>query len=408
MNDAAEIDGPALLADLDALNSRGGGAGPGINRIAFSPADAAGREYLDGRLRELGLAVRRDALGSTLARLPGTSPGLAAIAIGSHTDTVPDGGRYDGALGVVAAIACARALVSGGGPALRHPLEVLNFVSEEATMGAGCLGSSAMVQDVNRALGGNAWDGRPVEEHVRAAGVDPARLGEARRRPGELAAYLELHIEQGATLWRSGDRLGVVEGIVGIRRYELEFRGEANHAGTTAMEERRDALVLAAPLVGAVRELAVAGGIVGTVGTLRVEPGASNVIPGRVVMECELRSLEESRLDAAEAELGARVRAAGGDLRALGAKAPVLCDAGLLAALDAATAGLGVRARRMPSGAGHDAMSLAAICPVAMLFVPSERGISHAPGERTSPEDCLLGAQALLAALREVDRRLDA
>jgi beta-ureidopropionase / N-carbamoyl-L-amino-acid hydrolase len=401
-----DIDGPAMLADLEALNAFGQGAGPGINRVAFSPPDAAGRAYIDGRLRDLGLAVRRDPLGSTIARLPGSHPRLAPIALGSHTDTVPAGGGYDGALGVVAAVASARALVAGGSP-LRHPVEVLNFVSEEATMGSGTLGSSALVKDVGAALRAIAWDGRPVDEHLRSAGVDLSRIGEARRPPGDLAAYLELHIEQGAVLWRSGQRLGVVEGIVGIRRYQLEFVGEANHAGTTAMEDRHDALVMAAPLVGAVREIALDSGIVGTVGTLRVEPGASNVIPGRVVMECELRGLEETRIDQAEALLGERVKAAGGNLRRTGAKASVRCDGRLLSVLDGVTATFGVGVRRMPSGAGHDAMTVAAICPVAMLFVPSRRGISHAPDEWTSPEDCVLGARALLAATREVDRRLD-
>lgn len=406
MSDAPDIDGPAFLADLEALNAFGEGSGRGVSRVAFSAPDAAGRDYVDGRLRDLGLAVRRDALGSTIAELPGSTGDLAPIALGSHTDTVPDGGRYDGALGVVAAVACARALVASPAP-LRHPLEVLNFVAEEATMGSGTLGSSALVRDVSVALDRIAWDGRPLEEHLRAAGVDLSRIGEARRGPGDLAAYLELHIEQGATLWRSGDRLGVVEGIVGIRRYRLEVVGEANHAGTTAMDDRRDALVLAAPLVGAVREIALDSGIVGTVGTLRVEPGAPNVVPGRVVMECELRSLEEARIDRAEAMLEERVRAAGGDLRRTAAGAPVHCDARLLSVLDEVTAAFGVGVRRMPSGAGHDAMSLGAICPVAMLFVPSERGISHAPDERTSPEDCLLGARALLAATREVDRLFD-
>ncbi|MBO0706405.1 MAG: hydantoinase/carbamoylase family amidase, partial [Candidatus Dormibacteraeota bacterium] len=349
--------------------------------------------------------VRRDPLGSTIAELPGARPGLAPIGVGSHTDTVPEGGRFDGALGVVAAVACARALVLAGEP-LQHPLEVLNFVSEEATMGAGCLGSGAMVQDVHAVLDAAAWDGRPVRDHLRAAGIDLSRIGEARREPGALTAYLELHIEQGATLWRSRERLGVVQGIVGIRRYQLEFAGEANHAGTTAMEDRRDALVMASPLAGAVREIAIACGIVGTVGTLRVEPGASNVVPGRVVMECELRSLEDARLDEAEGMLGERTTAQGGTLTRSGAKEPVRCDPNLLAALDQVAGTFGVGVRHLPSGAGHDAMSMATICPVGMLFVPSERGVSHAPTEHTSPEDCVLGARALLAALRELDRRL--
>ncbi len=399
-----DIDGPAMLADLEALNAFGQGPGPGINRVAFSAADAAGRDYIDGRLGDLGLHVRRDPLGSTIARLPGSDPALAPIALGSHTDTVPGGGRFDGALGVVAAVACARALVADATP-LRHPLEVLNFVSEEATMGAGTLGSSALVRDVSTALDAIAWDGRPAREHLLSAGVDLSRIGESRRAPGDLAAYLELHIEQGAMLWRSGQRLGVVEGIVDIRRYRVEFVGEANHAGTTAMEDRRDALVAAAPLVGGVREIALDSGIVGTVGVLRVEPGASNVIPGRVVMECELRSLEESRIDRAETMLEERVRAEGGRLQRTGAKAPVRCDGRLLSVLDEVAATFDVAVRRMPSGAGHDAMAMAAICPVGMLFVPSERGISHAPDEWTSPEDCVLGARALLAAAREIDRR---
>lgn len=407
VSDDLDIDGPAMLADLEALNAFGQGSGEGINRVAFSPPDAAGREYLDSRLSDLGLAVRRDPLGSTFARLAGSDTGLAAIALGSHTDTVPDGGRYDGALGVVAAVACARALVAGE-TCLRHPLEVINFVSEEATMGGGTLGSSALVKDVSGALSAIAWDGRRVEDHLRAAGVDPARIGDGRRQRGDLAAYLELHIEQGATLWRSGQRLGVVEGIVDIRRYRLDFVGMANHAGTTAMEDRRDALVMAAPLIGSVREIAVECGIVGTVGSLRVEPGASNVIPGHVALECELRSLEESRMDRAERMLERRVREGGGTLRRTGSKGgPVRCDPTLLSVLDEVTAGFGVGVRRMASGAGHDAMSLAAICPVAMLFVPSERGVSHSPDEQTSPEDCVLGARALLAAAREVDRRLD-
>jgi beta-ureidopropionase / N-carbamoyl-L-amino-acid hydrolase len=400
------IDQAAFFADLDKLNRFGSSDAPGISRVAFSPADMEGRAFLEGRLRELGLTVERDPAGNTVARLAGGED-LPPLALGSHTDTVPQGGRFDGALGVVAAIACARALASTEA-ALRHPLEVINFVAEEATMAGGTLGSRAMSGLLEPAsIDGPAWDGRPVREHLVAAGIDPDRLASAAREPGSLAAYLELHIEQGGILDDEELSLGVVEGIVGIRRYEAVFEGVANHAGTTPMAARRDALVMAAPFVGGVREVALAHRIVGTVGTLQVHPGAPNVIPGRVEVGCEIRSLEDAALDRAEEELQDLAAACGGRLRPISTKAPVRCSPEVLDVFVRSCQALGARWRTMPSGAGHDAMCMAAIARQGMLFVPSRGGVSHSPDEVTSPAHCLLGAQALLAALLELDRRLD-
>jgi N-carbamoyl-L-amino-acid hydrolase len=402
------IDPATMLDDLERLNGCGAASGPGISRVAFSAADGAGRELVEDRLRELGLTVSRDAAGNTIARLEGGEPGLPAIAAGSHTDTVPEGGRFDGALGVVAAVACARALVVAG-TRLRHPLEVLNFAAEEATMGAGTLGSRAMAGLLDGAsLHATAWDGRQALDRLADAGIDPMGMTRARRRPGELAGYLELHIEQGGALEAEGRRLGVVTGIVGIRRLRAVFKGRANHAGTTPMTQREDALVLAAPFVTGARDLALAHEVVATIGTVHVHPGAPNVIPGRVELGCEVRSLDPDRIDRVERELAALAERSGGALERTADTRPVRCGARAIAALEAAAAELREPSRSLASGAGHDAMCMAAITEPGMLFVPSRDGVSHSPMEHTSPEDCVLGANALLAALFELDRALDA
>lgn len=398
------IDADAFFGDLDELNRLGEGDRPGMNRIAFSPADMAGRAFLEGRMAELGMRVRRDQTGTTIARLEGSEPGLPALALGSHTDTVPEGGRYDGSLGVTAALACVRALVAAG-VRLRHPVEVLNFVAEEATMSGGTFGSRAMAGLMEPAsVDGPAWDGRAVRAHLEGAGIDPAHVAEARRERGEFDAYVELHIEQGGTLDRDGVPLAIVEGIVGIRRYSFAVDGTANHAGTTPMDARDDALLKALPVVAGVRDVAVAQGVVGTVGTLSVLPGASNVIPGRVELSADVRSLDEGRLDRAEAALQALAAAAGAHMERISAKSAVLSSPRVTTALEAALERVGKQWRRMPSGAGHDAMCMAAITDVAMLFVPSRDGVSHSPKEHTDPDQCLLGATALLEALVELDR----
>lgn len=271
-------------------------------------------------------------------------------------------------------------------------------------MSGGTLGSRAMSGDWDPQIAHQpAWDGRPVEEHLREGGLVPAAIPDARREPGCLAAYLELHIEQGGTLERDGREVAAVTGIVGIRRYTARFGGHANHAGTTPMALRDDALVKAAPFITDVRDLAGRHGIVATVGTLQVSPGASNVIPGEVLLGCEIRALDDALLDAAESDLAEFAAERGGSVERLSAKPPVVSDERILGELEAAADQLGLKCARLPSGAGHDAMSMAALCPVAMIFVPSRDGISHSPLEFTSTEDCVNGARLLLAALLRLD-----
>jgi N-carbamoyl-L-amino-acid hydrolase len=399
------VDGHRLLADLDFLARFGASAGGGVNRVAYSPEDLEARRWLETQLRGLSLEVTTDQAGNTIGSYPGQNSRLPPIAIGSHTDTVPNGGRYDGALGVVAALACARALHESE-VRLQHPLEVINFAAEEATLG-GTLGSRAMAGLVEPGiLRTRAWDGKELADHLRSAGLDPDSLAQAQRPVGSLACFLELHIEQGNTLDSSGVPLGVVDGIVGIRRYAVRFEGVPNHAGTTPMAERRDALVLAASYVLAVRDIAIAHGIVGTVGNLDVYPGAPSVIPGRVDLSVEIRGLDETRLDAAETALSDTAAAATGEFSLLSSKPVVRSDPRLVEELTTACKELGVEYKRLPSGAGHDAMCVARIAPVAMLFVPSQGGISHSADEYTDPGSCVTGARVLLHALLRIDTLL--
>jgi len=402
------LDGEQLLQDLETLAQIGAAPGGGLHRIAFSPADRAGRDWVEEQMRAVGMQVETDAAGNTIGRYPGGELGLAPIALGSHTDTVPNGGRFDGALGVLAALACVRTLHEAG-VQLRHPVEVINFTAEEATMSSGTLGSRAMAGSLTaEAVAQAAYDGRPVADHLRAAGLDPtAVLDQARRPVGSLAAYLELHVEQSGLLEAAHIPIGIVEGIVGIRRYNVLFQGYANHAGTTPMTERKDALVMAAPFILTVRDVAVERGIVGTIGTLWLEPGAPNVIPGRVELGLEIRGLDETVLADAEAELARQAKQAGATFEPVSTTSPTLSDPRLMAALAAACDELGLAYRRMPSGAGHDAMRMASITPQAMLFVPSRGGVSHSPDEFTEAEHCIAGARVLLAALLKLDADLD-
>jgi len=402
-----EIDGARLVANLGELGQIGLTERGGLMRVAFSQADLEGRAWVRERMQAV-MGVRVDPAGNTIGRYPGREPGLMPIALGSHTDTVPDGGKYDGALGVLAALACVEALARDG-VTLRHPVEVINFNSEEAAVAGGTFGSRAMAGQFDPTiLQQTTADGRQIADIVRGAGVDPEQIVTAARPVGSLSAYLELHPEQGGRLEAAGIPIGVVEGIVAIRRFVVTFHGYANHAGTTPMEQRRDALVVSAPFILAVRSTAIVHNVVGTVGTLRIEPGASNVIPGRVDLSLEIRGQDDSVLDAVEHELRTLAQGSGGDFTPISAKPAVASDPWLVEQLEAASEALGLPFRRMSSGAGHDAMCMASITREAMLFVPSRGGVSHSPDEFTTDEQCINGARVLLAALLRIDDELDA
>lgn len=405
--DVPRVDGAHLLAGLRTLARIGGTAAGGVSRPAYGDEDVEARRHVRDLMRDAGLEPRVDAAGNTIARRPGSEADAPPIIIGSHTDSVPDGGRFDGALGVMAAIEVART-IAGRGIVLRHPLEVVDFQNEEG----GLVGSKAMVgrltsDDLSR----RATSGLTIAEGIRRLGGDPERLADARRLPGSIAAYVELHIEQGRVLERAGADIGVVEGIVAIRYWEVTVDGVASHSGTTPMADRHDALLGAARFVDAVNRVvtSVPGRHVGTVGRLAVSPGAPNVIPGRVMLTLELRDLDPRAIGALLVEIEGEARrigeATGTTLTLVPTQEnePAPTDPRVRRSVaDAATA-LGLRSLAMPSGAGHDAQNMTVLGPSGMLFVPSVNGLSHTPIERTEDRDVVNGADVLLGSVLRLD-----
>lgn len=402
----AAIDAGRLRRRLEALAQIGRTPESGVTRLSYRTEHAAAVRLAAGWMREAGATAGVDAWGNLHGLVPGGDPGLPPVAAGSHLDTVPNGGIFDGALGVVAAIETAQALRDAG-TRLPRPLLLLGFAEEEGTsFGVGCLGSLGIVGRAPAPETIHDREGVTVAALLRA--FDPG-VARAPLSP-KMAAYLELHIEQGPVLASRGAPLAAVEAIVGIARAVFTFRGQANHAGTTPMDVRRDALWGAADLVGQVRTLArdTGGRAVATVGRLAVSPGATNVVPGAAEMTVEIRSAEPPLLAAlrAAAEQAGRASAErhGLDLEigAWRAEPPAPLDAGVRASIVQAARDLGWPITTMPSWAGHDAKILCAQVPSGMIFVPSDRGISHSPEEHTSWEDAARGAQVLCRAVERL------
>ena len=407
------IDATRLSRSLQELGAIG--ESPlGMQRVAFSPADVAGREYAMSLMRRAGMDTRIDAGGNVIGRKAGSDPRLPAIAMGSHTDTVPSGGKYDGALGVMAAIECVQTLTDSNRE-LRHPVEVVIFANEEGTrFHRWLIGSRAMAGMLeNEDLNAVDDDGVGLGPCLADIGGDLTRIHEAARKSGDLAAYFELHIEQGPTLHQSGTPIGVVTAITGRAVFEVEITGKANHAGTTPMSARNDALVSASRLVLAVQRLAGESEVcrVATTGTIQAHPNAVNVIPGSVRIGIEFRDPEMDALAAAESELrraAAAVAAEDGvgmEIRRQRFTPPVPVQPKLQAMVEEAARQCGLATEKLPSGAGHDAQAIASIADMAMIFVPSVDGISHAPEEFSTPEDCANGAQVLLNLVLLADER---
>ncbi len=401
-------DASRIETRIQALSKFGANPNGGVSRVAFSAADLAGREYIKGLMRDAGLAVRVDAAGNVIGRLEGSDSALPVIILGSHIDSVPQGGNYDGDVGVIGAIEAAT-LLRERGIDTRHPLEIVSFTDEEG----GTVGSKAMAGKVGGdSLGLTSHSGMTIGDGIRAVGGDPDRLEAARRGPNDIEAYLELHIEQGAILDEAGIDIGVVEGIVGIRWWDVTVEGAANHAGTTPMNRRRDALLSAAELTLAINRIAATtpGTQVATVGQIHAEPGAPNVIPGRVVMSLEIRDLAQAKMEAIyqsiASEAGRIARARETPISFVEvdmALKPAPTDERLRQLIAQSAAALGLSHRVMPSGAGHDAQEIASIAPVGMIFVPSRDGISHSPREYTSPADMANGVNVLLRTMLAID-----
>jgi len=356
--------------------------------------------------------VTIDAAANLRARRAGERDDLPALAFGSHLDTVPNGGNFDGCVGSLGALEVIRTL-NEKDLRTRRPLELLLFTNEEGVhYGKGLFGSRALAGLLDPGeLEAVDAEGVPLAEWVRRYGGDPDRIAEMTPPAGSLFAYLELHIEQGGVLWQRGIPLGIVEGIVGINRYRVALEGFANHAGTTPMNQRRDALVTASKIILAVREIVTAqpGRQVGTVGAISVQPGAPNVIPGRVEFPVELRDLSMDKIEALARQIrdrGAQLATADGvtlTWELASSHEPALTHPQIRFQIQQAAAEMRAVTLTMPSGAGHDAQAMAQLCPVGMIFVPSKDGISHSPAEYSRPEEIACGAELLYRTILRLD-----
>ena len=410
------IDAARLRNRLERLSYHGrppgGGFADGVSRVAYSVADLTARAWIIDEMKQAEIAPRIDAAGNIYARFGG-QPDQPAILFGSHIDSVPGGGNFDGDLGTFAALEVIQA-VQAAKIQTRHPLEMVLWAHEESTaFGVGTAASRIVAGDLKAGDLDRVWNGMKRSDAIRRIAGDPDKIETAVRGKGAWHSYVELHIEQGGTLDHAKVPIGVVEGIVAIHRYDVVIEGFANHAGTTPMGERQDALVAASQLTLAVRDIAASrqGRQVGTVGRIEVEPNSPNVIPGRVTMSVEFRDLSEQTLR----ELGEAVQARGAaiakatrttmtfTLASTNPSAPA--TTGVQDAIGRSADAAGLTAMRLPSGAGHDAQWMAGLCPMGMIFVPSVAGISHSPKELTSWDDCANGANVLLRTVLALDQR---
>lgn len=409
------LDVDQLQRDLRILGSFTQAESIGVTRRLGSPVYRAAREWLSDLMVDAGLDVHLDPAANLIGRRKGLQPQRPPIVLGSHTDTVVDGGLYDGALGVLGAIEVARALRRSSVELIRS-LEVIDFLSEEVSdFGISAVGSRAMAgalrpdwllrRDVN---------GTSLADAIASMGGDPDRVAEAIRPPGTIAAYLELHIEQGSRLQHDNVQIGIVSGIVAIHRYCGVITGRPDHPGTTSMLERRDSLTGASEIVLLIEQVCRAAGypVVGTVGRLTIHPNTANVIPGRVEMIFELRAPDETLLAAlaevilSEANRTAMARGLTWSCEPSGAVQSARSSPCVMEAMEQAVAARGYRSVLMHSGAGHDANHLAAVGPIGMLFVPCREGRSHSPEEYCAPGDFMPGVDVLAHAVAELDWRL--
>lgn len=376
----------------------------GVSRLSFTEEERAAKELAASYMEEAGLSVYEDAVGNLIGHHEGRDPDAPAVLVGSHLDSVYNGGNFDGPLGVLAGIEILQTMHERG-VETEHPIEVVAFTDEEgARFGFGMIGSRALAgtltpEDLRRH---EDERGTSIAEAMGNIGLDPDSIGDAARPPGSVKAYVELHIEQGKLLENEDLPVGIVTGIAGPLWLRFGLEGEARHAGTTPMRLRRDALAAATHIMRSVEaEASRTGTTVGTVGQLSLSPGGINIIPGQVEFSLDLRDIDERVRDEVEQRIVQEAnklcdeRAIGLSIETLQRVAPVPCSESVQNAAKSACEELDLRPYFLASGAGHDGMQLRDLCPVGMVFARSKGGISHNPAEWTSQEDCVVGCNLL-------------
>lgn len=425
-----QIDGARITRQIEALAAIGRTPQGGVTRLAFTREDVAGRELLRGWMREAGLEIHRDAVGNLIGALQGKNADAKILACGSHIDSVVNAGKYDGIVGMLCAVECARVIHLRGG--LNSSLHVINFVMEEsARFGAGYgFGSRVMAgfeiskqelfaRDRSKVLMARAiqelkgWEtGAKIATERTALQASQKDIEVSRYDWSRVRAFLEAHIEQGPVLERAGKEIGIVTAVAAPTRLQIILTGEQNHSGTTPMQMRHDALTGAAEMILAIERIAnefASQHVVGTVGMIQNEPNVMNSIPGRVELRADIRSVHaEAKRDCVRAiqralEWIANRRGIGIEITLLTNEAPVTFSQDVVNALARVCAEQKIDALKMPSGAGHDAAHVARVAPTGMIFIPSRGGISHDPRENSSPEEIARGARVLLGALLELD-----
>ena len=378
-------------------------------RVAYTKGDIEGRAWFMELMKKAGLDPTIDTAGNIIGKRKGKNPSLKPIAFGSHIDMVPDGGNYDGTLGSISALEVIE-ILNENNVVTEHPLEVIIFGNEEG----GTIGSKAMAGGLTSdGLQQKSQSGLTMAEGIKAIGGNPDTIESCIRKKGDLHAWIELHIEQGGLLEKENIQIGVVEGIVGIVRWEVTVEGFANHAGSTPMNMRQDALLAAAKFILAVNEVinSVKGNQVGTVGKIAAMPGAYNVIPGKVVLGLEIRDLSAEKIELLFTEIEKRATATAKDfkitisfLRQPNESKPALTNKALQQTINTSAKALGFTTKFMQSGAGHDSQHMAVIAPASMIFIPSVGGISHSPKEFSTTVDMANGANVLLHTILSVDK----
>jgi allantoate deiminase len=397
------VDGERLWRRLSELAEIGQSGSGGVTRLSYTDEERSAKDLVASFMEEAGLAVREDAVGNLFGRREGNDPDAPAVLVGSHVDSVYNGGDFDGPLGVLAGIEVVQAMEEEGVRTDR-PVEVVAFTDEEgARFSFGMIGSRALAGHLSSGdLEHQDGDGLSVAQAMRDYGLDPEHVEDARRGQDSLAAYLELHIEQGRVLEAEDLPAGIVTGIAGPVWLRFSLQGESGHAGATPMDRRHDALAAAAQIVLAVDEEASStSSAVGTVGQIEARPGGINIIPGRVDFSVDLRDIDVAVRDGVEGRIRERAeevcarRGVELGIEELQRLDPAPCSEEVRTVISEACEEVGIRPHSLPSGAGHDGMHLASLCPMGMIFVRSKDGISHNPEEWSSKEDCEAGCNVL-------------
>jgi N-carbamoyl-L-amino-acid hydrolase len=408
-NNPLRINNNRLNKHLSELSKFGNNEFGGVSRVAYSDADLNGREFVMKLMKTAGMDVHIDAGGNIIGTLAGKNNDLPPIAIGSHIDSVPEGGNFDGNVGSMSAIEVAQTLRESK-HTLNHPLIVVIFQNEEG----GLFGSKVMTSGLTELeLELQSSSGYSIRKGIQRIGGNIDQLEKAKLKKNEWVAYVELHIEQGGILYNENLDIGVVQGIVGIKQWDVMVKGFANHAGTTPMDQRRDALYAAAQYVQAVHEIGknTPGKQVATVGKIKSFPGAPNVIPGMVNASLEIRDLDGKKINSiyknikSSSENIAKNTGTEFKFKQTINIIPEPTNRRVSWAINQAAQDLQLSSKFMPSGAGHDAQEMAVICPIGMIFIPSKEGISHSPKEYSSPKDIANGANVLLHTVLKLDEQ---